>query len=270
MGVSQPPPIKDAVDRAVEKAKAIAPPPIKNSNASISSLPDLIVSQLSQLLSVSKEIYISPSDARVEWTFGTSPHEPIRVSLAVFPDHDMAVNAIRYELATFQLPVDQLFHTPADAWRGQYELESIMKGHDMVLVRRSILLRVRWLRSGALGETNSNLSSRVADIIVSGLKKHEVDAPLWRLPQPTPLAGVPGKIRVGQQFTVHASVVDVVESKGSTDTGSVFLIEKDETSETFTFAGRRAGKDKITLSFAHKDTLAVATQEFEVEVEDDA
>ena len=44
------------------------------------------------------------------------------------------------------------------------------------------------------------------------------------------------------------------------------MIEKDETSKAFTFVGRKAGKDTITLTFAHRDTLAVATQEFEVEV----
>ena len=207
MDVSLPLPIEDAVDRAMEKAAVTPPPPIRNSNEPISSLPDLIVTQLSQLSCLSKESFVSPSGTRVEWTFGTSPDEPItRLSLAVFPDHDKAVKAMRNELATFQLPVDQLFQAPADAWRGQYELESVAEGQDVILVRGSILLRARRLRSGAGGEVDANFSTRVADIIVEGLKQHEVDSPQWHAPEPILISGMPGKVKVGQQFTVYASV----------------------------------------------------------------
>ena len=207
MDVNLPSSIQDAVDRAMGKAAVNPPPPIKDSNESILSLPDLIITQHSQLSCLSKETYISPAGTRVEWTFGTSANEPItRVSLAVFSDHDMAVNGMRNELATFQLPVDQLFQAPADVWRGQYELESVVKSQDAILVRGSILLRVRWISSTLGREIDAKFSTQIADIIVDGLKRHEVDAPQYFTPNPTPVSGVPGKVQVGQQFTIYASV----------------------------------------------------------------
>ena len=207
MEFSLPAPVKDAVDGAMNSAEASTPPPVKHSNAPVSSFPSVIETQIPQISCSKKERYVDASGTQVEWFFTTSPNRPIiRVSVAVFPRHDIAVNAMRHELATFQLPADQIFQAPAVTGRGQYELESIAEGQNVILVRGNILLRARCMEAVPGEDIDVTLTTQVVDIIVDGLKQDEVDPPDWLAPNPEPISDVPGTVQVGERFTLSAPV----------------------------------------------------------------
>ena len=213
MDTDYPPNVKTAIDRAMDVAKVTSPPPVKSSNEPVLAVAHHVVQGIQHLNQLSQDKYIGPLGSRVEWTFGNEHSQPTSaVSMVVLADHDSAVQIMRDELATFQVPANEVFRAVPDADRGQYELVSTVEGREVIFVRGNVLVRVRHVDFEPSSEEpgadrDAALGGQIANVIAERLKHGEIDPPLWHSPDPEPLVGAPqGPLHVGDEFTIHASV----------------------------------------------------------------
>ncbi|KAL9036280.1 MAG: hypothetical protein Q9214_006208 [Letrouitia sp. 1 TL-2023] len=240
-----PDPIMDAVDRAMEKGLVPHPPPVRFSNAHLAALGPLLVDGFSfRQKYQSTDIGDFGSETRYIFRLDDATYT---LSASICADHQAAISAIRQHLATYQMPLDDLFTRPAPGTqKGQINLE----GENVIV----------WVRGDTflvldVDSTNPDIKS-VAKRVDDFIDQSAVENPalalapvLSSLPEPT------APVDLGSEFTISPLVDDVGVMQTVVEHGHVLLLSNDQLTKTFKFLALTPGEEAIFFYFAHPQSL---------------
>ncbi|KAI9771080.1 MAG: hypothetical protein M1840_002431 [Geoglossum simile] len=244
----------NAIKKALDRAATPNPPAAKYSNADMSDIASLIGPAFNGELSHhSTDISSNGSESRYIFKLADGMIE-LRIRLCV--DHDAAVAVFQRHLSAYQAFLPSIFKGPSEKnAKGQLNLEA--DGHSI------------WVRDNGFFIVTAVKPGDPLDVITAKIDAYFAAASVDR-----PDVGMPDHWKpahsleypVGTRFVVKPQINSSDIIVASTTTGNVILLSSSNSSRISRFLASAPGTDEITLTYAHKKTLAIVVERVKVNV----